>query len=213
MKKTSRSVSRAVVLGVFLVPGLVFGQDRAAVSFSPDEKVKKAKEYYLAGEKYLQEGNYILADEELKKAQDLLGGLPAQEVSPAPASLAVEGAPLSSARRAWLLSQKEQSKEAIVLYLRAVEIEPQNSDLYYNLAIEYLKTRQFSPAANMFLKSLSLNPNQADACYNLGVIYEEQLKDNKKAIEYYQKYLKYAPEAQDKNEVQSWAARLQVMRD
>jgi len=213
VKKTKRSVFRGIVLGVLLAPGLVFGQERAGVSFSPDDKLKKAKEYYLAGEKYLQEGDYILADEELKKAQELLGGIPARRALPAPASLAAEEAPLSSARRAWLLSKKEQSKEAIVLYLRAVEIEPRNSDLYYNLAIEYLKTRQFNLAVNMFLKSLSLNPNQADACYNLGVIYEEQLKDNKKAIEYYQKYLKYAPEAQDKNEVQSWVARLQVMRD
>jgi tetratricopeptide (TPR) repeat protein len=202
-----------LVWGGILVSGLVFAQEHAAVSFSPDDKVKKAKEYYLSGEKYLQEGNYILADEELKKAQDLLGGLPARTAPLAPASLTAEEAPLSSARRAWLLSQKGQSKDAIVLYLRAIEIEPQNSDLYYNLAIEYLKTKQFSQAVGMFLKSLSLNPNQPDACYNLGVIYEERLKDNKKAIEYYQKYLKCAPVAEDINEVKSWVGRLQAMRD
>jgi tetratricopeptide (TPR) repeat protein len=202
-----------MLIGVLFVSVFAAAQEYQAASFSPTDKIKKAKEYYSAGEKYMQEGNYALADEELKKAQDLLGGIPPRTAPPAQASPAADEPTVSSARRAWLLSQKEQSKDAIPLYLRAIEIEPQSSDLYYNLAIEYLKTKQFNQAVKMFLKSLALNQNQADACYNLGVIYEEQLKDNKKAVEYYQKYLKCAPEADDANAVKAWVGRLLTIRD
>lgn len=167
-----------------------------------EEKIKKAKGYYAAGEQYLREGNYSAADDLFRKAQELLGQSPSLVYTVPEASPQVQEIPL--ARQAWEYSKKRESKNAIAFYLQAIKADAKNPDLYYNLAIEYLKTSQFKEAAGAFTKVIKLNPQDKSAFYNLGVLCEGYLGDPKQALEYYRKYLKLAPNAEDTKEVKSW---------
>jgi tetratricopeptide (TPR) repeat protein len=183
------------------------------ISLSRQESIEQARTYHSQAEKLLEEENYPAADERLKKAQQLLedAGLDAlKEFNPQPAaempenpgsalessaSLSVEEMTLS--QRAWALSQRGESQEAINYYLKAIALYPKAGDLHYNLAIEYIKTGQFDLALKALEEAVALNPKDCNAYYNLGAIYENQLNDKKRALAYYKKYMKYAPLGKD----------------
>lgn len=179
------------------------------VELSAEQKIKKAKEYYLSGKQFIQQGNYSVADEEFKKAQQLLKGLstaltqgPKQSPAVTPPnfkSLAVE---------AWETAKKGESEEAISHYLKAITLDPKNSDLHYNLAIEYLKTNQFMKASEALMQVIQMNPKDKDAYYNLGVLYESYFGDKKQAIAYYIQYIKLAGEEKDTGEVKTWIRQM-----
>lgn len=141
------------------------------------QRLRKAKDYYLAGEQFLRQGNYTAADEEFKKAQEILGGV-------------------SSLPKEDTGSPKEAGSKAIAL-------EPKNANLHYNLAVEYLKTKQFKAAEQALKKVIQLNPKDKDAYYNLGVLYEIYLEDKRQALDYYCRYLKLAPQAEDAGKVKA----------
>ena len=181
---------------------------------SSEEKLQKSNEYYAAGKQLLQEGNYLAADAEFKKAQMLLATAPLLPLpltikpqNPAPLEAkkkAPAPPPPTIAQKAWQSSKEDKPDEAIPLYLKAIELNPKNTNLYYNLGIAYLKTSQFPKAAEAFKKTIQLNPKDSDAYYNLGILYESYLKDNAMALYYYSLYLKYTSEKTKVNEVKSW---------
>jgi len=74
----------------------------------------------------------------------------------------------------------------------------------YNLALLYEDTQRYEDAVKEYEKALELAPFNADICYNLGILYDDCIKDRKKAVFYYQKYLELAPSAEDARQVKSW---------
>lgn len=60
------------------------------------------------------------------------------------------------------LRQQEKWKEAIVEYTRALEIEPQNDILFYNMGMAYLEGNKKEDAIQRFKKALEHNPGFAD---------------------------------------------------
>jgi tetratricopeptide (TPR) repeat protein len=156
----------------------VAAQDK--VELSTEEKIKKAKEYYLTGKQLLGQGNYSAADEEFKKAQQLLKG------------------PSST------LTSKTQPA------LEPPLAKAENPDLHYNLAVEYLKTNQFAKAAEAFKRVIQLNPKDKDAYYNLGVLYESYLGDKKQAIAYYSKYIKLTSPNEDTSQLKAWIRQIKA---
>lgn len=192
------------------------------VELSAEQKIKKAKEYYLIGKQLIQQGNYSAADEEFKKAQQLLKEssstvtsktqpvlvtTPSQpQVSPPP-----QPALQSPVAKAWELAKKgEALEEAILQYLKAISLEPQNPDLHYNLAVEYLKTNQFMKASEAFKRVIQLNPKDKDAYYNLGVLHESYLGDKKQAIAYYTKYIKLTSRKEYTSQVKAWIRQIKA---
>ncbi len=179
------------------------------------EKIEKARQLYSHGEQLLEDGNFVAADDALKRAQRLL-----EESIPRQAPLRLNEAPASDddgvaveervwpASKAWELSQEGASEEAVGYYLKAIDLEPGRADLYYNLGVEYLKTGQYAFAVKAFKESLRLDPKDAFSCYNLGVLYEDYLKEKKQALEYYRKFLKLAPNAEEAPEVKRWIQEL-----
>jgi len=106
------------------------------------------------------------------------------------------------------LDQKGQLEPAISLYLKAIEQQPNNPNLHYNLAVEYLKTYNYSLAEEEFKRVIALNPKDKDAYYNLGVLYESYIIDKKQAIICYTQYLRLASRADDRNKVKAWIKQI-----
>jgi len=206
------------------------------VTLTPEQKIQKAQEHYSKGKELIQSQDYQTADEEFKKAQQLLeGALPPpvepmqgsiQESEPLPALAAANVAaptpapavnaakvpglsePVSFAMKAKESDQNGQLEQAIALYIKAVDLEPRNPELHYNLAVEYLKAYNYSLAEEEFKKVIALDPKDKDAYYNLGVLYESYIIDKKQAIFCYTQYLRLASRADDRNKVKGWIKQI-----
>jgi tetratricopeptide (TPR) repeat protein len=139
-----------------------------------EQRLKEAGAHYAAGRELIDKENYSAADEEFKKAQEILNNL----ASP------------SSAESSGLTGGPEAGKT--------------DPDIYYNLGIEYINAGEFRKAARALKKAFQLNPEDADACYNLGVLYEVYLGDKKQALDYYSRYINLAPESKDTEQVKLW---------
>lgn len=63
-----------------------------------------------------------------------------------------------------------QAKEA---YLRALELDRSNADLWYNLAIVYIELKDPTEALNNFNKALELNPSHKLALFNSALLMQE----------------------------------------
>ncbi len=59
-------------------------------------------------------------------------------------------------------------------------------------------------AVEMYQKALALDPENADAYLQIGIIYDDNLKDEKKAIYCYRKYLALDPGAEKAAMVREW---------
>ena len=213
--------------------------------------MQMVNEHYAKGKELNQQGNYAAANEEFKKAQDLMAGTETI-VMPQPASAlaekSIEQAPAAPAlptpavpqkqtkqtakqknkeaaktppvpegvqkqaenyfREALESSRNGASEQAISHYKQAVSLTPNNPNLLYNMAVEYLKMNKFDEAVGLFKAVVELNPKEKDAYYNLGVIYDSYLGDKDMAKFYYNKYLKLATKSDDIREVKGWIAQI-----
>lgn len=197
---------------------------------SQEEKTQKAREHYASGKTLLQQGDYKGADAQFKKAQGLLNqdssispdtagsSLRTNEASEAtlPEIASSPAAPrndrpsdtLSVAKKAWETAKKGANQEAISLYQEAINALAPNANLYYNLALEYLKTKRFREAAQAFKRAVQLNQRDKDAYFNLAVLYESYLNDKKQALGYYSQYLKYASPNDNTSEAREWVRQI-----
>ena len=178
---------------------------------SDEAKMQKAREGFLAGKELLAKGDFVAANEAFKNAQKLLEGLSSgtaviAEGNTQPAS--TNSAP-SYIKKAQEADSKGDFKAAAGNYRKAAEYSPRNGDIHYNAGVEFLKLNQFTEAEKAFQYAAALNPRDKDAYYNLGVLYDEQLNDKDKALEYYLRYLSLAPYG---NEAESVKAAVSLIR-
>ncbi len=162
-----------IYAGIILFTWVDAHAERAAGTLR-EQGLKEANTHYAAGKEFLAKEDYPSADEEFKKAQEILNNL----ASPSPA--ATSG------------------------FTVGPEAEKTGPDIYYNLGIEYINAGEFRKASRALKKVVQLNPKDADACYNLGVLYEVYLGDKKQALDYYSRYINLAPESKDAQQVKSW---------
>lgn len=206
IKNNSFSILFGCLILVYPVLSFAQGVD---IGLSKEEKVKKAQEYYSFGRELARQGNYTQANEEFKKAQQLL----ARE---GPESAAEPSAPVNNTKTQAIPPKKEieplivkgTSEEMVTRYLRATEVFPNDPNLYYNLGVEYLKSNHFSLAAQAFNQVIRLNPKDKDAYYNLGVLFESYFNDKNQAIIYYSQYLKLANRPEDASRVRGWIKQI-----
>ena len=213
MKHKSKLLPFSLAVGIFLTTVAADGLTQQTPEFSHEDTVRKSQEYYTAGKKLLEEGDYAAADEAFKKAQGLLiNASPPVRVEQitTPPLTTPEKIPIepSLAGKALAASKKEASQEAINLYLKALELAAENPNLHYNLGVEYLKAGEYKKAAESFKKVITLNPKDADAYYNLGALYESYLQDKTRALVYYTSYLKFASHKDTAREVKEWIRQI-----
>lgn len=105
------------------------------------------------------------------------------------------GASIDDARKANEAFRNENYAEAIELYKKAIESNPENAKLYYNLASAFAKEGQAEDAIRYFeqYKAMTDNPEErAKADYNIGNIHTQAQKWDK-AINAYKNALRYKP--------------------
>lgn len=184
---------------------------------SQEEKTQKAREYYASGKALLEQQDYKGADAQFKKAQglltqNLLSDEPKSSHSGNSQNLTLsetDSQPaLSPAKKAWEAAKKGANQEAISLYQEAINALAPSANLYYNLALEYLKTKRFREAAQAFKRVVQLTPRDKDAYFNLAVLYESYLNDKKQALGYYSQYLKYASPNDNTAEAKEWVRQI-----
>lgn len=71
----------------------------------------------------------------------------------------------------------------------AVHYAPQNPDSYYTLGLILEKRGAFLDAERAMLQALAVNPTYTDIYYSLGTLYADNLKDEKKSVEAFRRYL------------------------
>jgi tetratricopeptide (TPR) repeat protein len=81
---------------------------------------------------------------------------------------------------------KEDYKEAIRYYKKALKIDPVFAFAWDNLGISYRKLDQFDDAIEAYQKSLEIDPNGQMPLQNIAVAYIFK-KDYEKAVQYYEK--------------------------
>lgn len=80
--------------------------------------------------------------------------------------------------------------------------------LTYNLGCIYMAAKQYGKAEKEFLKALDINPDDSSVHYNLGILYDDNLKDAKKARKHYERFLELDPTNKDAQNVIQWIKEL-----
>jgi len=71
----------------------------------------------------------------------------------------------------------------------AVQYAPNNPDAHYTLGLIYEKRGQYAEAERAMRAAVAANPNYVDVYFTLGALYADELKDQKKAVEAFERYL------------------------
>ncbi|MDI6734933.1 MAG: tetratricopeptide repeat protein [bacterium] len=76
---------------------------------------------------------------------------------------------------------------------KAIELDPVHPEAHFNLANTFYKKEELKDSINEYIKTLKIDPTHFQAYINLGSIYFKDLKDNKKAIDYFEQAKKIKP--------------------
>jgi tetratricopeptide (TPR) repeat protein len=79
--------------------------------------------------------------------------------------------------------------EALAAGKLAVQYAPKNPDSHYTLGLIYQKRGQYAEAEKAMRAALAANPDYLDVYFTLGALYADDLKDQPKAVEAFERYL------------------------
>jgi tetratricopeptide (TPR) repeat protein len=148
-------------------------------------ELKKVEDFYNAGKKYMQAGNFSAANEEFMKAELVLR--------------------LRREMPTELLTFDSVAAPNAAIEANVVPEHALEPNVYYNLGVGALQKGDFAQAESAFLRVLQINPLDKEACYNLGVLYEKFLDRPEEAVRYYTRYINLTDDAdRDVEQVKSW---------
>lgn len=93
------------------------------------------------------------------------------------------------ANLALILSRAGKNAEAVTELELAVKASPKQPVFHNQLGIAYRQQGQFLKARAAYERALELDPAYASACLNLGILNDLYLRDAKRALELYDRYL------------------------
>ena len=68
----------------------------------------------------------------------------------------------------------------------------------------FYRQGNYEKAVEMYEKAVILDPSNADAYLQLGIIYDDNIKDEERAVEYYRRYLRLDPDSDKAQRVREW---------
>lgn len=143
--------------------------------------------------------------------------LPGPTRKPQPQISASAPAAARIAAPAEILSQKEKElaaakKEIERLREYVKKILDQNRRerlaMHYNMGCAFRAAKDFKRAESEFRKALEVDPADAGTHYNLAILYDDDLRDKRKAKEHYEKFLEIAPDDKDAAKVREWLSSI-----
>ncbi len=93
------------------------------------------------------------------------------------------------------------------IFLTALSLNPNDSDLLFNLGNLYNATNDLQKARNAYQQALSIRPNFGPAHYNLGLIYSK-MGDKSNAIVHLERFLSLSPNASNADVVRKYVEKL-----
>jgi len=105
-----------------------------------------------------------------------------------------------------VLGRYEEAKHQ---FQKAIELQPDNPLYYENLGFFFFNLRSYEKSKEVFQKALQVDSSYFHNYRNLGFV-SANLGENEEAIRYLQLYLKYEPQAKDRNHVQGLIKRLKI---
>lgn len=84
---------------------------------------------------------------------------------------------------------QENHAEAIEYYQRALELQPNDTNVLSDISVSYRSTGQSDKAIQSLEKALSIYPEHETALYNLGVVYFYDLKNRDKAAQVWNQFI------------------------
>jgi len=95
---------------------------------------------------------------------------------------------------AFCYNQLGLPEKAIEYYLQALENQPDDSDLVFNLGLLYEQMERYDDALTQFHRAFELNPEDKEAILHCAQTYLERREDNLKAIECFKKAIELDPD-------------------
>jgi len=95
------------------------------------------------------------------------------------------------------LMDSRRFAEAAEAYQKALVLDPKNLDVRVDLGTCLRESGKPDQAVKEYKKALEANPNHVNANKNMAVVLENDLRDNKQALKYFEKALSLAPNAPD----------------
>lgn len=171
--------------------------------------------YFTRGNTYKELGKYDLAEKDYQKAMDIrpdmsyqafnnIGILYNRRLKYKEAIYYFEKSILSNSycyecyyNYAAALEKLGNKSKSINSYLKAIEINPNSPNAFYNLANIYFETEKYLMAIEYYSRALKLNPkNYLEITYNRGMAYVK-VKDFSNAKIDFQKYVDVVKTNQD----------------
>jgi len=81
-------------------------------------------------------------------------------------------------------------------------------NMHYNMAAAYRAGDMMEKAESHYVQALKIDPEDAGVHYNLAILYDDEIKNKKKAREHYEKFLELAPDDKDAAQVVQWLATM-----
>ncbi len=101
-----------------------------------------------------------------------------------------------------------RTAEAKLLFVRALELRPDNAIAYNQLGILARRNGEFNAAQANYEQAVALAPDYAFAHLNLGVLYEIYLQQPEQALPHYERYQELT--GSEDEQVSGWIADLQL---
>lgn len=103
-----------------------------------------------------------------------------------------------------LLAEAKRYPEASDLLAQSIRFWPQSAKAHNNLGEVFRRMKETKKAEQAYVKALEVNPKYADAHFNIGTFYDIVLRNPKKAVLHYKRYLELKPTAPEAVQVAQW---------
>jgi tetratricopeptide (TPR) repeat protein len=107
------------------------------------------------------------------------------------------------------LKKLGKMEDAEATFKLALRLNPNDSEVLFNLGNLYNATNKLEQARNNYLQAIQLRPDFAEAHYNLGLIYSK-LGDKTQAVTHLEKFLKLSPEARNAETIRAYVQKLKA---
>lgn len=109
--------------------------------------------------------------------------------------------------------ENQQYAEGEEIFRKVSELNPQNPESRVDLGICLRQTGEVEQALQMLQKATTDFPQYGDGWLQLAVLYRDNLQENKRALEYFQKYLQVEPQSNLAPQVRQEVERIKRQLD